>query len=89
VQDEPLGGGLETAVLLARHQGQRRDLGEAGQARSRWTSGASATACAANACWWVRRKPETPVPAALLLRLVGLLVAEEAFGALPIDPLYS
>jgi hypothetical protein len=28
-------------------------------------------------------------PAALLLRLVGLLVAEEAFGALPIDPLYS
>lgn len=73
VQDEPLGGGLETAVLLqedpqgvtqpgvlvivigqlperlvhpgpqeldrARHQGQRRDLGEAGQARSRRTSG--------------------------------------------------
>ena len=25
---------------------------------------ASATACAANACWWVRRKPETPAPTA-------------------------
>src|SRR5678815_1369177 len=73
VQDEPLGGGLETAVLLqedpqgvtqpgvlvivigqlperlvdpgpqeldrARHQGQRRYLGEAGHARSRRTCG--------------------------------------------------
>jgi hypothetical protein len=73
VQDEPLGGGLEAAVLLqedpqgvtqpgvlvivigqlperlvhpgpqqldrARHQGQGRDLGEAGQPRSRGTSG--------------------------------------------------